>query len=162
MCLGGSLQEIIDGSNESSAVMRSQYPPPDPSVQVRDEKINEHVTVRVYTPKEVHAEHKKLPVGVFTHGGGWNCWSIDDEDDLCRHFAMNLPCVVVSVDYRLGPKWKMPVMIDDCVFAFNWVCAVTLSDFVNLRIALGISPITLDNPNRFEQSQSCVKGFGVC
>lgn len=30
--------------------------------------------------------------------------------------------MLVSVDYRLGPKYKVPTMLDDSVKAFEWVC----------------------------------------
>ncbi|KAI9810198.1 MAG: hypothetical protein M1827_006644 [Pycnora praestabilis] len=117
--LSGTAEEITEQYNGLGAMLASQMPPPDPSVKARDEKIDENVKVRIYQPKEA-ANDEKLPVGVFIHGGGYITGSIDAEDPLCRLVAQHTPCIVVSVEYRLGPKHKLPVMIDDCVTAYNW------------------------------------------
>ena len=90
-------------------------------VRTGDEKIDNDVTVRIYHPKEARTSGQKLPVCVYAHGGGYCCGNLDAEDPLCRAIARFTPCIVVSVDYRLGPRYKMPTMIDDCVTAYKWV-----------------------------------------
>jgi versiconal hemiacetal acetate esterase len=72
-----------------------------------------------YTPEGI--EGKKLPLGVYYHGGGWVLGNLDGEDAWCRYIAKNTPCILVSVDYRLAPKFKHPAMLDDSITAFNWV-----------------------------------------
>lgn len=99
-------------------MLASQMPPPDTSIATKDETVD-GVSIRIYTPEG--AEGKKLPVGVFTHGGGYICGNLDSEDPVCRIVAKNTPCIIVSVDYRLGPKHKMPAMLDDTVTAYKWV-----------------------------------------
>jgi acetyl esterase/lipase len=33
-----------------------------------------------------------------------------------------VPCIVVSIDYWLGPEYKFPTMLGDFEEGFNWVC----------------------------------------
>lgn len=75
--------------------------------------------IRIYAPKD-HSGGS-LPVGVYTHGGGFVCGNLDSEDPICRAVAEHTPCIIVSVDYRLGPKYKLPTMLDDSVKAYAWV-----------------------------------------
>jgi hypothetical protein len=76
--------------------------------------------VRVYTPPAA-AEGKKLPIGVYYHGGGYLVGNLDSEDAWCRVIAKNTPCIIVSVDYRLSTSHKLPVMLEDSVVASKWV-----------------------------------------
>ena len=41
--------------------------------------------------------------------------------------AENVPCIVVSIDYRLGPEFKFPTMLNDFETGFNWVSVITQS-----------------------------------
>ena len=106
------------------------YPEPDAlvrAVQSRDEKINDYITVRIYTPEVAKGaetsdgSHGKLPIGVYYHAGGFLLGNLDTDDALCRFVAAHAECIIVSVDYRLGPKFKLPVMIEDGIDAFHWV-----------------------------------------
>lgn len=121
--LVGNTDELTEQFNGLGALVASQSPPPDPSVKTRDDTAD-GVPVRVYTP-EAASSSKKLPLGVYAHGGGYVLGSLDSEDAWCRYVAKNVPCVVVSVDYRLAPKAKMPAMLDDCVKGFQWVSAAS-------------------------------------
>lgn len=102
---------------------------PDAPVQFYDEKISDDVTVRVYTPKNKPSD--LLPVGVFGHGGGFCGGDLNSDDKTARYAAEHVPCIVVSVDYRLGPKYKFPTMLNDFEDGFNWVrlSIETLSTF---------------------------------
>jgi versiconal hemiacetal acetate esterase len=72
-------------------------------------------------PTVGHADSCPLPVGLYFHGGGLCCGDLDSEDTFCRQVAERLPCVIVSVGYRLAPEYKAPVQLDDAVEAWNWV-----------------------------------------
>ena len=119
--LAGTAEEMIQQYNALGAMLASQMPPPDASVSTSEEKIDNGVTLRIYKPREAQ-DGKKLPVGVYTHGGGYICGNLDSEDPVCRALAHHVPCIIVSVDYRLGPKHKMPVMVDDTMAGYKWVC----------------------------------------
>jgi len=92
--------------------------------------------LRVYVP--VHDGAGRLPALVFYHGGGWAIGSLDTHDRLARFLAADAGCVVVSVDYRLGPEHKFPAAVEDAVAAFDWVAEN--ADELNVdaaRIAIG-------------------------
>ncbi len=78
--------------------------------------INGKITVRVYTPEGTGP----FPILVYNHGGGWIAGSARKYDKLCRYFANKVPCAVVSVNYRLAPKHKFPIPVEDCYAATMW------------------------------------------
>ncbi|KAL6228970.1 hypothetical protein BDW75DRAFT_246151 [Aspergillus navahoensis] len=91
-----------------------------PTVTVEDRKVTPQLTVRIYMPTVGHADTRPLPVGLYFHGGGLCCGDLDSEDTFCRQVAERLPCVIVSVGYRLAPEYKAPAQLDDAVEAWNW------------------------------------------
>jgi acetyl esterase len=78
------------------------------------------IPVRVYVPKTGSSPH---PVLVYYHGGGWTIGDLETHDSVARAFAERAECIVVSVDYRMGPEDRFPASIDDAVAAFEWVAA---------------------------------------
>jgi acetyl esterase len=76
--------------------------------------------VRIYVPRAGTSPH---PVLVYYHGGGWTIGDLDVYDNVARAFADRGECVVVSVDYRMGPEDGFPASIDDAIAAFEWVAA---------------------------------------
>ncbi|CCD53122.1 hypothetical protein QC760_001544 [Botrytis cinerea] len=116
--LVGDPANIEEQFNRLLAALDAQRPPPDSSVQTRDTSAD-GVPVRIYTPSNA-SQNGDLPLGVYFHGGGYCVGSLDSEDVWCRYIAKSVPCVLVSVDYRLGPKYKVPTMLDDSVKAFEW------------------------------------------
>lgn len=125
LCLSGSAEELIAQYTGLGQVLSQlDYPEPDvrvKGVQSRDEKINNNITVRIYTPREEGPASERFPVGVYHHAGGFLLGNLDSDDELCRQLVAHARCVIVSVDYRLGPKNKLPVMIDDGINAYDWV-----------------------------------------
>jgi versiconal hemiacetal acetate esterase len=117
--LAGSPEDITAQFNGLMAALAASRPPPDSSVETKDIVI-EGINCRVYTPCRNNAPGD-LPVGVYTHGGGFVCGDLESEDVLCRAIAGAAPCIIVSVDYRLGPQYKLPVMMDDTLTVYSWV-----------------------------------------
>lgn len=68
-----------------------------------------------------HAGAGAPPVLVYFHGGGWVIGDLDTHDALCRDLADQSGCVVVSVDYRMGPEHRFPAAPEDCLAATRWV-----------------------------------------
>ncbi|MBP3604211.1 MAG: alpha/beta hydrolase [Lachnospiraceae bacterium] len=61
---------------------------------------------------------KKDIVVVWVHGGGWNAGTPDDFKYVGQHFAMQgYHCI--SLGYRLSPKNKYPIQIEDVCAGFN-------------------------------------------
>jgi acetyl esterase len=76
------------------------------------------VPLRVYTPR---LSGSPLPVLLWLHGGGHVVGSVALYDALCRMFAREADCIVVSVEYRLAPEHKFPAAIVDSFAALRWL-----------------------------------------
>lgn len=100
------------------AALASQWQPLDASIATTDQQIDENVGVRIFTPPA--SGDSKLPICLHLHGGGFLAGNLDSEAPHCRYIASKLPCIVVSVEYRLCPEHKLPIPIDDCCTAFEW------------------------------------------
>jgi acetyl esterase/lipase len=79
------------------------------------------VPVLVYTPGDRTDE--RLPVMLHIHGGGFVSGSAAMSDPNSRSFAVEMNCVVASVDYRLAPETPFPGPVEDCYAALLWVHA---------------------------------------
>ncbi len=73
---------------------------------------------RIYPPL---SDSSSLPVIVYYHGGGFVLGDVDIFDQLTRALAKKTNAVVVSIDYRLAPKYPFPVPVNDAYAAFEWV-----------------------------------------
>ncbi len=78
------------------------------------------IPLRLYRPAGVASP---APTLVYFHGGGWVIGDLDTHDVLCRQLADEAGCVVVSVDYRMGPEHRFPAAPDDCLAATRWLQA---------------------------------------
>ncbi|OQD88227.1 hypothetical protein PENANT_c004G10069 [Penicillium antarcticum] len=105
------------GQYKALAEQMNALSPATPNVSVVDERITEHVTVRIYKPID---KKDALPVGVYFHGGGFCCGDLDSEDPFCRSLVERHHCVIVSVEYRLAPEHKAPAQTEDAIAAWNW------------------------------------------
>ena len=79
------------------------------------------IALRLYRP--LGASAAPLPALVYFHGGGWVIGDLETHDTLCRELANGSGCVVVAVDYRMGPEHRFPAAVDDCIAATRWVHA---------------------------------------
>jgi acetyl esterase len=75
------------------------------------------ISLRLYRP----APEQGAPALVYFHGGGWTIGDLDTHDVLCRELARASGCVLVAVDYRLGPEHRFPAAVDDAWAATRWV-----------------------------------------
>jgi len=81
--------------------------------QARD---GHEIPVRLYAPAG-----EALPVLLYFHGGGFTIGSLATHDVLCRTLSRLAHCAVLSVGYRLAPRFKFPVAHDDAWDAVQWV-----------------------------------------
>ncbi|KAJ7975533.1 Alpha/beta hydrolase-3 [Quillaja saponaria] len=74
---------------------------------------NRKLWFRLYIPTATTST--SLPVVIYFHGGGFAFLSPASfaYDAVCRRFASELPAIVVSVNYRLGPEHRYPSQFDD-------------------------------------------------
>jgi acetyl esterase len=89
----------------------------DVAIPVRD---GSTIRARLYHPVEPGWANP-APALVYFHGGGFTVGSVDTHDALCRMFARDAQCVVMSVDYRLAPEYKFPTAVEDAFDAFKWL-----------------------------------------
>uniref|UniRef100_UPI00286F2BA0 alpha/beta hydrolase n=1 Tax=Paraburkholderia sp. TaxID=1926495 RepID=UPI00286F2BA0 len=82
----------------------------------------ETIRARLYQPLEPNWA-QPLPALVYFHGGGFTVGSVDTHDALCRMFARDAHCAVLSVDYRLAPEHKFPTAVHDTFDAYAWLHA---------------------------------------
>jgi acetyl esterase len=80
------------------------------------------IRARLYQPF-VPSWAEPAPALVYYHGGGFTVGSVDTHDALCRMFARDAQCVVLSVDYRLAPEHKFPTAVHDAFDALSWLHA---------------------------------------
>ncbi|KAK1399007.1 2-hydroxyisoflavanone dehydratase-like [Heracleum sosnowskyi] len=80
------------------------------------------VTARIFLPESL-TPGEKLPVLVYLHGGGFCVESALSYfyAPYTSSLASNCNAIVVSVDYRLAPEYKIPACYDDSWEALKWV-----------------------------------------
>ncbi len=74
------------------------------------------LAARLYAPSA-----ENLPALLYFHGGGFTIGSIATHDTLCRQLSFLSGCAVVSLDYRLAPKYKFPTAVNDAWDALQWL-----------------------------------------
>ncbi len=113
-------------------------PDPPPMAECRDLAApgpNGAIPLRLY---RAEAGAAPAPVLVYFHGGGWTIGDLDTHDVLCRQLAQRSGCVVIAVDYRLGPEHRFPAAVQDAEAATRWVQAQAVALGVDARrLAVG-------------------------
>ena len=113
---------------------------PDPTVAVLDREVTRDaggLPLRIYHPQSQAAFAG--PALLWFHGGGYCVGSLETSDPICRMFAANCACTVVSVGYRLAPEHPFPAAVEDAVDAYRWLLAQTASGSEVLPILAGDS-----------------------
>ncbi len=78
------------------------------------------IRVLVYRAQETT---ETLPVLLHLHGGGFCFLHPETFGGMEAGWALDLRCVVVSVDYRLAPEDPFPAAPEDCYAALCWTVA---------------------------------------
>ncbi|CAM3809407.1 alpha/beta hydrolase [Parendozoicomonas haliclonae] len=107
--------------------------PADPTVMVRDESLNDDISLRWYTV----ADSDNDQCLVYYHGGGMMIGDLDTHDRFCRRIARKRRMTVVAVDYRLAPEHPFPAGAEDAIVAWNAIAEKWQSQGGDLR-QLGI------------------------
>ena len=106
----------------------------DLAIPVRD---GTTIRARLYYPSAPHWA-EPLPALVYCHGGGFTVGSIETHDALCRMFAHDARCAVLSVDYRLAPEHRFPTAVHDSFDAYAWLHAHAAEFAIDpARLAVG-------------------------
>ncbi len=93
------------------------------------------IEINIYEPINIQ---KDAPCLVYLHGGGFVLKASPYLKTLVSTYALETPCKVVYVDYRLAPKYAFPVGVEDCYAAFEWVHKhADELEIDKMRIAIG-------------------------
>jgi acetyl esterase len=84
---------------------------------VTEDRDVDGIPIRIY---RVGAASTALPLVVYFHGGGFVYGDLRGGDWICGTVAKDLGAVVISVDYRLAPKYPFPAGVDDCYAVLVW------------------------------------------
>ncbi|XP_041002722.1 carboxylesterase 1-like [Juglans microcarpa x Juglans regia] len=114
---------------------------PDPSspmpVLSKDIPLNQSNNnwVRVFLPRrelDHSSSSPKLPLILYFHGGGFIRFSAASSvfHEFCANIAIQLHVIVVSVDYRLAPKHRLPAAYDDAMDALRWLKTTTEDEWL--------------------------------
>ena len=105
-----------------NAGYRMQKCRPDNDVNVTqystDAYKGESISTLVIEPKE---NSKEIPCIMFFHGGGFLMSASNAHYQIAKWYAKRACCRVIMPDYRLLPKNRYPVAIEDCYSTYLWV-----------------------------------------
>lgn len=93
---------------ENLIVRYCRIPGPDPGQEIE---------LKIYRPKT----EEKLPMIMNVHGGGFVSGSYENDNNRVTVLAMEIPAVVVSLNYRLAPEHVFPAALTDCYQVWNWM-----------------------------------------
>ncbi len=75
------------------------------------------IEVLVFDPYGIE---EPSPCLVYYHGGGFFFGGAGYHYTLAKQYALNTPCKVIFVQYRLAPKHPHPIPAEDCYAALRW------------------------------------------
>ncbi|KAG8136054.1 putative Arylacetamide deacetylase protein [Naja naja] len=114
-------------------------PTSDEKVIVTDTDFS-HVPVRLYIPIKKSDVLKRAVI--FIHGGGWCIGSatMKSYDLLSKWTSERLSAVVVSVNYRLAPKYRFPVAFEDVYSVAKYFLQSSILEKYNVDLSrIGIA-----------------------
>jgi len=91
---------------------------------------------RTPLPEEERPSIPPMPVVVHFHGGGFLSGSSAAHENYLRQWAIEVDCIIISVDYRLAPQFKFPIAIFEGAFIYNWLTSAPNLGVTVSRIAI--------------------------
>lgn len=93
--------------------------------------------IQIIEPRTLENQ-KNVPCLLYYHAGAFLMTGMAHHIGLLRDYALNIPCKVIYVDYRLLPEHPFPAALTDCYSLLEW--AVKNADSLGIdpdRIAIG-------------------------
>ncbi|WP_404984796.1 alpha/beta hydrolase [Chryseobacterium sp. M5] len=90
-------------------------------VETEREITQDGITVNIHIVKPANKTNEKLPVFIFTHGGGWVLGDYPTHRRLVRDLVVNSGAAAVFTDYTPSPEAQYPVAINQIYAATKWV-----------------------------------------
>ncbi|XP_022944207.1 probable carboxylesterase 12 [Cucurbita moschata] len=122
---------VIYKDGRIDRLLGEDFHPPgvDPKTGVESKDVvvspEDSVAVRIYRPKSVAKQARKLPLLVYFHGGGF-CVGTAFSSLFHQHinaWVAKANIAAVSVDYRRAPEYQLPIPFEDSWTAMKWVAA---------------------------------------
>lgn len=79
---------------------------------------NSELGIILFKPKN---QSKDMPAILHIHGGGFVLGSAEISNASNVKTALEVGCVIASVDYRLAPETKAPGAVEDCYAGLKWL-----------------------------------------
>ena len=76
------------------------------------------VAIALHLPRAVNPNRGAI---LHIHGGGYVAGDAFSTIPIHRKMALDLDCVIASVDYRLAPETRFPGAIEDCYAVLRWL-----------------------------------------
>lgn len=78
----------------------------------------QEIQIKIYRPKDADGP---LPMIMDVHGGGFVAGTYENDNTRVACLAMEVPAVVVSLNYRLAPEHVFPKALMDCDAVWRWM-----------------------------------------
>jgi acetyl esterase len=120
------IQEINDISIPNNAIMRRLLGKRASNIDSKTFiiPVTDGVVTGYFFEKRGTRELSDLtPLIIFYHGGGWVWGNMNLYNFFCARLADITHASVLSVDYRLAPKYKFPTAVEDCYDTLIWAAA---------------------------------------
>ena len=121
--LRGDTPELNEARKANGAALVAFEKPE--GMKVEDKMIpgpdeGQELHIRIFTPAGLP---EKAPAVLDIHGGAWVAGNLDIDNARCAAIAVRVPCVVVTVEYRLSgtPEVHYPMPLEDCYTAYKWI-----------------------------------------
>lgn len=77
----------------------------------------ETITIYIYEPLKLKTDKILL----YIHGGAFVFKGYNSHYNICKRYALDGHCKVVYVNYRLAPKYRYPIPLNDCFLVYQWM-----------------------------------------
>ena len=112
---------FLDKFQDNFRRMTRRFDAPGPEVRREEQFEIDGVPVQLFTPFGPIPEPG--PTLIYAHGGGFVTCDTQTHEGIIRRLANASLCRVLSVDYRLAPKYPFPAGPDDVRTVLDWALA---------------------------------------
>ncbi|MFA6845322.1 MAG: alpha/beta hydrolase [Sphaerochaetaceae bacterium] len=119
------IEKLNDSVSASSAFKHAlgKYPSNIESETFIIPVIDGAITGYYFRKRGIREMSDVTPLIIFFHGGGWMFGNMNLYNNLCARLSDCTHAPVLSVDYRLAPKYKFPTAVEDCYSTLVWAAA---------------------------------------
>ena len=128
-------------------------------------RANYTIPLYVFVPGKIDEGRAcNLPVVIDFHGGGFVLGSCLEQIPFCAKLARELNCVVMTVDYRMGPSSKHPAALEDAEDVLSAVLDAQAPSYLELQKAVS-EELESDGKRRlernvdFDKTRIAISGF---